>query len=117
MWASRCLPLPGAGSELALALAVDGFAAKRASEIGKGGNPIFAVLVTWLLSVGLILRKREPDADRPYRAWGHPFSSIVCLVGWVLVTLFQAYVERETAVYALAMVAVSWPVYWYLSRK
>jgi len=34
-----------------------------------------------------------------------------------LITLFQAYVERETAVYALAMVAVSWPVYRYLTRR
>jgi APA family basic amino acid/polyamine antiporter len=128
------------------ALAVDGFAAKRAQRIGKGGNPIFAVLLTWLLSVGLILvggfefllllsvffyiplylaliigvlvlRKREPESERPYRAWGHPFSTIVCLIGWVLVTLFQAFVERETAVYAVAMMAVSGPVYWYLVRK
>ncbi len=128
------------------ALAVDGFAAKRVQKVGKGGNPMFAVLVTWLLSVGLILlggfefllllsvfffvplylalivgvlilRKREPDSERPYRAWGHPYSTIVCLVGWTLITLFQAFVERETAVYAAAMVAVSWPVYWYLVRK
>ena len=128
------------------ALAVDGFALRRAQKIGKGGNPIFAVLVSWFLSVGLILlggfefllllsvffyvplylalivgvlilRKLEPDSERPYRAWGHPYSTIVCLIGWVLVTLFQAFVERETAVYALAMVAVSWPVYWYLVRQ
>ena len=119
------------------ALAVDGLAAQRAQAVGKGGNPIFAVLVTWLLSVGLILlggfefllllcvfffvplylalivgvlilRKREPDSERPYRAWGHPYSTIMCLIGWTLVTLFQAYAERETTVYALAMVAVSW---------
>ena len=128
------------------ALAVDGFAARRAQRVGKGGNPLFAVLVTWLLSVGLILiggfefllllsvfffiplylalivgvlilRKREPDSERPYRAWGHPYSTIVCLIGWTLVTLFQAFVERETAVYAVVMVAVSWPVYLYLVRK
>jgi len=128
------------------ALAVDGFAAKRVQKVGKGGNPMFAVLLTWLLSVGLILlggfefllllsvfffvplylalivgvlilRKREPDSERPYRAWGHPYSTIVCLVGWTLITLFQAFVERETAVYAAAMVAVSGPVYWYLVRK
>ena len=128
------------------ALAVDGLAAQRVQEVGKGGNPIFAVLVTWLLSVGLIyiggfefllllsvfffvpiylvlivgvliLRKREPDFDRPYLAWGHPYSTIVCLVGWTIITLFQAFVERETALYALAMIAVSWPVYRYLVRK
>ncbi len=128
------------------ALAVDGFATQRAQKVGKGGNPIFAVLVTWLLSVGLILiggfefllllsvfffvplylalivgvlilRKREPDSERPYRAWGHPYSTFVCLIGWTLVTSFQAFAERETAVYAVAMVAVSWPVYRYLVRK
>ncbi len=128
------------------ALAVDGFAAQRAQKVGKGGNPIFAVLVTWLLSVGLvmiggfefllllsvfffvplylalivgvlILRKREPESERPYRAWGHPYSTIVCLIGWTIVTLFQAFAERETALYAVAMVAVSWPVYRYLVRK
>ncbi len=128
------------------ALAVDGFAAQRIQKVGKGGNPIFAVLVTWLLSVGLILlggfefllllcvfffvplylslvvgvlilRKREPDSERPYRAWGHPYSAIVCLIGWTLITLFQAFAERETALYAVAMVAVAWPVYRYLVRK
>jgi len=128
------------------ALAVDGFAAQRAQKVWKGGNPIFAVLATWLLAVGLIslggfesllllcvffyvplylaliigvliLRKREPDSERPYRAWGHPYSTIACLTGWTLITLFQAFAERETAVYAVAMVAVSWPVYRYLSRK
>lgn len=133
------------GPRILHALAVDGFAAKRAQKVGKGGNPVFAVLVTWLLSVGLIclggykfllllsvffyvplylalivgvliLRKREPDSERPYRAWGHPYSTIVCLIGWTLVTFFQAFVERETALYALAMVAVSWPVYLWLER-
>ena len=128
------------------ALSVDGLAVQRAQKVSKGGNPVFAVLLTWLLTVALImigdfkflillsvflfvplylvlivgvliLRKREPDAERPYRAWGHPYSTIVCLVGWTIVTLFQAYVERETALYAVAMVAVSWPVYQYLTRK
>lgn len=134
------------GPRILQALAVDGFASERARQIGKGGNPVFAIVVTWLVSVGLILiggfefllllsvflfvplylalivgvlilRKREPLGKRPYRAWGHPYSTIVCLIGWTIVTLFQAYAERETAFYALAMVAVSWPVYQYLVRK
>ena len=134
------------GPRILQALAVDGFATQRAQKVGRGGNPVFAVVVTWLVSVGLILvggfefllllsvfffvplylalivgvlilRKREPDAERPYRAWGHPYSTIACLIGWTIVTLFQAYAERETALYAVAMVAVSWPVYRYLVRK
>lgn len=128
------------------ALAVDGLAIKHAQSVGRGGNPIFAVLVTWIVSVGLILlggfkflvllcvfffvmlylvlivgviilRRREPDSPRPYRAWGHPYSTAVCLVGWTIITAFQAVVERETAIYALAMVAIAWPVYRFLSRK
>lgn len=134
------------GPRILQALAKDGFAAKHAGDVGKGGNPIFAVLFTWLVSVGLILlggfdflllfsvflfvplylalivgvlilRKREPETERPIPAWGHPYSTIACLVGWTIITLFQAYVERETAMYAVAMVAVSWPVYRYLARK
>jgi len=134
------------GPRILQALAVDGLAAKRAQKVGKGGNPVFAIMVTWLVAVALILvggfefllllsvflfvpiylamivgvlvlRKREPDTDRPYLAWGHPYSTIVCLVGWTVITLFQAYAERETALYAVAMVAVSWPVYRYLTRK
>ena len=134
------------GPRILQALAEDGFVARRAETIGKGGNPVFAILITWAVSVGLILlggfeflllfsvflfvplylalivgililRKREPDTERPYRAWGHPYSTFVCLVGWTIITLFQAYVERETAMYAVAMVAVSWPVYRYLARK
>lgn len=128
------------------ALAVDGLAVKRAGEISKGGNPIFAVLLSWGLSIGLImiggfdfllhlsiffflfiyvvliagviiLRSRQPDTDRPYRAWGHPWSTYICLVAWLLIGLFQAVAEIETAAYAVIMVAISWPVYRHLVRS
>jgi len=128
------------------ALAVDGLAVRRAGEISKGGNPIFAVLLSWGLSVGLImiggfefllhlsvffylflyvlliagviiLRSRQPDADRPYRAWGHPWSTYTCLFGWILIALFQIGVEIDTAAYAAIFVAISWPVYRILMRS
>jgi len=128
------------------ALAVDGLAVKRAAKISKGGNPTFAVLLSWGLSVGLImiggfefllllsiffylfiyvvlivgiliLRSRQPDTDRPYRAWGHPWSTYTCLLGWLLIALFQAVAEIDTAAYAAIMVAISWPVYRGLVRS
>ena len=54
---------------------------------------------------------------RPYRAWGHPYSTVFCLVIWSIVTLFQAITEPETALFAVVMVAVSWPVYRYLVKS
>jgi APA family basic amino acid/polyamine antiporter len=128
------------------ALAVDGLAVRRAGEISEGGNPIFAVLVSWGLSIGLILiggfefllhlsvffylflyvmlitgvlilRSRQPDAARPYRAWGHPWSTYTCLFGCILLALFQAVAEIETAAYAAILVAISWPVYRILVRS
>jgi APA family basic amino acid/polyamine antiporter len=134
------------GPRILQALAADGLATQRAGNVGRGGSPVFAITITWLVAVGLILvggfefllllsvfffvpiylamivgvlilRKLEPDSDRPYRAWGHPYSTIVCLLGWTIITLFQAYAERETALYAVAMTAVSWPVYRYLARR
>ncbi len=128
------------------AMAVDGLAVKRAGEISKGGNPVFAVLISWVLSVVLIIiggfkfllhlsvffhlfvyvlliagviimRKRQPDADRPYRAWAHPWSTLICLLGWIFFTLFQTIAEIEIAVYAAIMVVISWPVYRFIIRK
>jgi APA family basic amino acid/polyamine antiporter len=128
------------------ALAVDGLAVRRAGEISKGGNPIFAVLLSWGFSVGLILiggfhfllylsiffflfiyvvlivgiislRSRQPDTDRPYRAWGHPWSTYLCLSGWLFLALFQVGAQIETAAYAAIMVAISWPVYRYIVRS
>ncbi|MCP3963767.1 MAG: amino acid permease [bacterium] len=128
------------------ALAVDGLAVKRAGEISEGGNPIFAVLLSWGSSIGLIwiggfefllhlsvffyvflyllliagviiLRSRQPDADRPYLAWGYPWSTDACLLGWIVLTLFQAIAEIDTAIYAAILVAISIPVYRVLVRR
>jgi len=128
------------------AMAIDGLAVRRAGNISKGGNPIFAVLLSWGLSVGLILiggfnfllhlsvffflflyvilivgviilRLKRPEDDRPYRAWGHPWSTYACVLGWLALALFQAVAEIHTAVYAAIMVAISWPVYRFLIRN
>lgn len=128
------------------ALAVDGMAIKRAGKISKGGNPIFAVLLTWVLSVVLImiggfyfllhlsvffyvflyalliagviiLRIRQPNAVRPYRAWGHPWSTYICLIIWLFLAIFQAIAEIDTAIYAAIMISISWPVYRIIVRS
>ena len=127
-------------SRILHALAVDGLALKTARAVGRRGNPLFAVLLSWAVSVGLILvggfnfllhlcvfffisiylvlvagviilRRRKPETERPFRAWGHPYSTAACLAGWLMIVIFQAVSEPKTALYALIMIAVSWPVY------
>lgn len=134
------------GSRILQALAVDGLALKQVGERVRGGNPVLAVVITWLavvilimiggfdfllllsiffyvplylaLIIGvLILKKTEPEVERPYVAWAHPYSTYFCLLGWSVITAFQAYAERQTALYALAMIMVAWPVYRYLTRR
>ncbi len=128
------------GPRVLQALAEDGLAIDKARKISKGGNPVFAVLVSWILSlvliiagdfesllhlavffymfiyVGLIggvlrLRAREPDADRPYRVRWHPWSTYICLGGWLAIGLVEVAAELNTAIYAVVMVAVAWPLY------
>jgi len=74
---------------------------------------VFFYLFLYVLLIAgvIILRSRQPDADRPYQAWGYPWSAYTCLFGWILIALFQVGVERDTAAYAAVMVAISWPVY------
>jgi len=127
------------------ALAVDGLAVRFAGKFSKGGNPIFAVLLSYGLSVFLILiggfkfllhlsvmfyvflysflilgvliiRSRQPNTERPYRAWGHPWSTYICLGIWLILALFQSIVEKDTALFAVIMVAVAWPIYRILVR-
>lgn len=128
------------GPRVLQALAEDGLAIEQASEISKGGNPVFAVMVSWTISllliisgdfesllylsvffymfvyVGLIggvliLRAREPESDRPYRVWWHPWSTYICLAGWFAIGLLEVVAEPSTAIYAAIMIAVAWPVY------
>ena len=127
------------------ALSVDGFGLKAATRIHAGGNPVYAVLLTWLLTVTLILiggfeyllslnalfyvvlyvalmggvailRKKEPRAKRPYRAWGHPYTTMLCIIGWVLITLFMGYTAPQSAFSAVVMTAASVPVYFVLRK-
>lgn len=126
------------------ALSVDGFGLGRATRVHAGGNPVFGVLLTWAVTVILILiggfeyllnlsamfyivlylavlvgvfilRRKEPGTERPYRAWGHPYTTTLCIIGWTLITGFMAYAAPESALSAIIMTAVSIPVYFVLS--
>jgi basic amino acid/polyamine antiporter, APA family len=77
------------------------------------GSWIFYALVT---SSIFVFRKRYPDADRPYRAWGYPIVPVVFLLvaGWLLInTLVTTPGQSFTGLF---LIILGLPVYFYLTR-
>lgn len=64
-----------------------------------------------------ILRKKMPDAPRPYKAWGYPVVPalfIIFCVALVIVTLIG---KPREALMGLALMGSGLPFYWYWNRK
>ncbi|HEX8920682.1 MAG TPA: APC family permease, partial [Pyrinomonadaceae bacterium] len=63
-----------------------------------------------------VLRVKEPHAPRPYRAWGYPWTTGLALVGSIafLIGAVISDIENgvyENSVYALVLLAASYPVF------
>lgn len=90
---------------------------------GKFGDLLtyatFASLLFYILTIGglFILRKKEPNAERPYRAFGYPIIPIVYIVitSLICVTLL-IYDTRNTGM-GLIIVAIGIPVYYFFLNK
>jgi APA family basic amino acid/polyamine antiporter len=57
------------------------------------------------------LRRREPRMERPYRAWGYPWTTGIALTGSVLFLIGSIATDRENAPLALLMLVLSYPVF------
>ncbi|HEX7312713.1 MAG TPA: APC family permease [Pyrinomonadaceae bacterium] len=58
-----------------------------------------------------VLRRREPEAARPYRAWGYPWTTAFALAVSVAFLVGAVWGDTENSLYALALLALSLPVY------
>ncbi len=74
------------------------------------GSWIFYGLVT--ASV-FIFRRRMPDAERPYRAWGYPVVPVLFLLvtGWLLINTLIT--TPAQALIGLGLILLGLPVYYY----
>src|SRR5258708_5228301 len=94
---------------------------------GKFGNlygdlldyVVSAALIFYILTIAgvFVLRKRRPDVERPYRAFGYPFVPALYIIGasTILILLF-AY-RASTTVPGLVIVLIGVPVYLLLRRE
>ena len=77
------------------------------------GSWIFYGLTT---AAVFLFRKRMPDAERPYRAWGYPVVPVLFLLATAFLLLNTLWATPVQALIGLGLIALGLPVYWYWSR-
>jgi len=80
---------------------------------------ISADLLFYLLLVAavIVLRRKEPQAERPYRTWGYPIVPIVSIVLAGLVIVDLAWLAPTTSGIGILIVLTGVPVYFFWRRS
>jgi basic amino acid/polyamine antiporter, APA family len=123
------------GTRILFAMGRDGLLWGRAASVTARGTPAAAMLATTLVALALIatgtfqrlvavvafflaanyvvcclalivLRRREPDRPRPFRAWGYPWSAALVLGGAAAFLVGAAAGDTINAAGALALLAL-----------
>jgi APA family basic amino acid/polyamine antiporter len=80
---------------------------------------VFAVLIFYVLTIfGLfILRRKRPDAERPYRAFGYPVVPALYIVVASVIMLVLLFYKTETTWPGLLIVLAGVPIYFLWNRR
>lgn len=127
------------------AMSSDGLFWKGAREVNRGGTPDVALLFSSILAGAFIvtgtfetviaklafffvanyalsfislfvLRSKEPATPRPYRAWGHPFTTGLALAASVAFLIGAVLSDTRSSLHALGLLLLSIPVYLFIRR-
>ena len=118
---------------------------RGATEVNKGGTPDIALLISSLLAVAFIvtgtfeaviaklafffvanytlsfvtlfvLRRREPDAPRPYRAWGHPITTGLAVIASIAFLVGAVASDPRNSLHSIGLLLLSIPAWWLIRR-
>jgi basic amino acid/polyamine antiporter, APA family len=64
-----------------------------------------------------VLRSREPDAPRPWRAWGHPWTTAIALLASLSFLAAAVAADLRGTVHAVLILLLSVPVYLLLRHR
>jgi basic amino acid/polyamine antiporter, APA family len=80
---------------------------------------VFAVLIFYVLTIAglFVLRRKRPDAERPYRAFGYPLVPALYMVAASTIALVLLLYRTKTSLPGLAIVLTGVPVYWLWKRR
>ena len=81
-----------------------------------------AIFAEWLLymiaaSTVFVLRRKEPDAPRPYRTWGYPLVPAIFIAA-AAVLLYYTFTENiRNSAWGVAVIAAGVPIYLYFAQR
>jgi len=82
----------------------------------------YVMFATWIFfglggAAVFILRRKLPDAERPYRAWGYPVVPALFVLGTVLLLVNTVIMRPRQSLISLGLLALGVPAYWYWARN
>ncbi len=123
------------------AMSRDGLFARWAENVSRGGTPRVALVLSTSVALLFILfgqtfgkvitilsfffvanyalsftsvfvlRRREPEKERPYRALGYPWTTGLALSGSIAFLVGAVASDTQNSIYALLLLAASYPVF------
>lgn len=121
------------------AMSCDGLFFRRVASVNAGGTPVLSLFLSTIVGVLFVLgsferviamlsfffvanytlsytslfvlRRRQPEMDRPYRAWGYPWTTAMALAGSILFLGGSMATDRQNAPLALLLLVCSYPVF------
>ena len=79
----------------------------------------FASLLFYIVTITAIfvLRKKEPETPRPYKAWGYPVVPLIYIILTSLICIDLVYNKTVNTGIGLIIVALGIPVYYFMKSK
>jgi amino acid transporter len=80
---------------------------------------VFAMTLGYMLTVlaVFVLRRKRPDAERPYRCWGYPWTPILYIAVTAAWTANAIFTEPRESLFGLALLALGVPLFLFWKRR
>jgi APA family basic amino acid/polyamine antiporter len=69
------------------------------------------------VSAVFVLRRRHPNAERPFRAWGYPWAPALFVAASALIVINMMWRDPGPSARGLAIIAAGVPIYGLLNRR
>jgi APA family basic amino acid/polyamine antiporter len=67
------------------------------------------------VSAVFVLRRRSPEAPRPFRAWGYPWAPVIFVAACAVMVVNELWRNPGTSAAGLAIIAAGSPIYWWMT--